>query len=151
MDSGRVGYHHDMQSHETSPESSTWWLLRLEPGPEAPRRARDWLEHLGLPLDQTAVLLAHELVINSVTHSDAEHIWLTVVAVPAGVRIEVTDDGRGHPEAKRPGPLATSGRGLRWVDALADDWGVAPRQLTHVWFQVPLEGDVSGPAGSRST
>jgi anti-sigma regulatory factor (Ser/Thr protein kinase) len=129
------------QSHQALPEGSAWWLLRLEAGPEAARRARDWLEHLSLPLQQTAVLLAHELVINSTIHSDAKHIWLTVVAVPEGVRIEVVDDGCGQPEAKRPGPLATSGRGLRWVDALADDWGVAPRQLTHVWFQVPLERD----------
>lgn len=82
---------------------------------------------------------------------------------PFGCGTHLVDRGRGAPgcqdrghrrrpgpsRAKGPGPFATSGRGLRWVDALADDWGVAPRQLTHVWFQVPLEGEVSEPAGSR--
>jgi anti-sigma regulatory factor (Ser/Thr protein kinase) len=128
-----------LHEHDLSSDASSCLLLELESGPDAARRAREWLERLELPLPPEAVLLAHELVTNSVVHSPAARIWLTVVAVPDGFRVEVVDDGGGRPAPRQPQPFETSGRGLRWVDALSDDWGVAPRHLTHVWFQVPAE------------
>ncbi|MFG2628730.1 ATP-binding protein [Streptomyces sp. NPDC048473] len=40
------------------------------------------------------------------------------------VRLEVRDSGPGQPAVQRPGDDACSGRGLRLVGELADDFGV---------------------------
>jgi hypothetical protein len=51
------------------------------------------------------------------------------------------------PEAPAPEPDSTSGRGLRIVDHLADDWGItATTRGKTVWFEIRLMGDPSpGP------
>ena len=126
-----------LSGHEESLSDADFDQLRLRCDRRAARRARRWLAKKGYGSEHPLTLLAHELVTNSVEHSRAQHVWLTLLTVPDGVRVEVVDDGGGDPRPAEPGPLAESGRGLRWVEALSDTWGVARRKLTHVWFQLP--------------
>lgn len=86
-----------------------------------------------------AELVFAELVGNAARHTDA---WLqvTIVAIPAGLRIEVADSCRQKPRlASRDGaePDGESGRGLALVDALAPRWGVRGhvRAGKTVWFE----------------
>ncbi|MGX1758952.1 ATP-binding protein [Streptomyces lydicus] len=71
-----------------------------------------------------------ELVTNAVRHgSPAGHLILVRVIVNETLlRIEVHDAGESRPRLQAPADDDASGRGLFLVDALADDWGVAPRE-----------------------
>lgn len=81
------------------------------------------------PHVDVALLLASELVSNSVMHSGSAVpgglVTVTVAAGAEGVRVEVTDrSGDGVP-VLRPaaGGEAECGRGMRIVDDLAARWG----------------------------
>ena len=103
----------------------------------APSRARVWLESLELHIPSDAKLLAHELVVNAMRHTHSERIWVVVVASPTVIRVQVSNEGRTDPHLGDPEPLSDSGRGLRWVDALSQEWDAERTSATHVWFQVP--------------
>jgi serine phosphatase RsbU (regulator of sigma subunit)/anti-sigma regulatory factor (Ser/Thr protein kinase) len=118
--------------------------LRLPGGPHAPAVARAAVEtlpagSLDAPLAHTARLLASEIVTNSVIHGgtgEDDWIGLDVVLSPGGLRVEVTDHGRGFARAPaRPDPDDPGGRGLFLVEELADRWGSADGG-TRVWFEV---------------
>ncbi len=123
--------------------------LKLERGADAPARAREWIESLTSRLpDQLAAdvrLLSHELVTNAVKHSDGDQIWLAALVLPEAIRIEVCDEGGlSRPVMLPHDSYASSGRGLLWVNELADAWGTDKhRRVTSVWFQIDLdpEGD----------
>lgn len=121
--------------------------LRLERTPEAPARARRWIESLtaSLPdsLAQDVRLLSHELVTNAVKHSDGERIWLAALLLPTAIRIEVCDEGGlSQPVMLPHDTYASSGRGLLWVNQLSDAWGADQhRRVTSVWFQIELDED----------
>ena len=102
-----------------------------------PARARQWLESLELNLPGEAKLLAHELVVNAIHHTDTEKVWMVVVASPTVIRVQVSNEGRTDPHLEEPKPFSDSGRGLRWVDALSQEWDSERTSATHVWFQVP--------------
>ena len=115
---------------------------------ESPARARAFLADRLAAWDcagagEVALLLLSELVTNGVLHAG------TPVGVAAGydgrtVAVAVTD---GVPGGITPGPWpvshprgAPSGRGLRIVDALADDWGVSVHDRGKtVWFELDPE------------
>jgi anti-sigma regulatory factor (Ser/Thr protein kinase) len=102
--------------------------------PSAPRAAalarqevRDPLTLLGLRrLEDTAVLLASELVGNAVRH--ARHggtvLELRIADTRAWLRIEVADADPRPPQPHFPAGLDESGFGLVLVEALAAKWGV---------------------------
>lgn len=95
---------------------------------DLPRAVRDALE-----------LCVSELAANCVMHAVSD-FSVTVIRA-GGVRIEVTDDGSGSVEPRTVSDREIRGRGLRIVDALADDWGVRPAdQLPGktVWVQFHL-------------
>lgn len=80
------------------------------------------------PCGDVAVLLASEMVTNSLLHGGSagpgEAVTVTVVLWDVGVRVEVT--GRkadGVPVLRRPDDEAEGNRGLRLVEELADRWG----------------------------
>jgi hypothetical protein len=54
------------------------------------------------------------------------------------VRVEIGDRGRGFAEGKTsmPGAEAESGRGLAFLDALADRWGIVRNGESCVWFEL---------------
>jgi anti-sigma regulatory factor (Ser/Thr protein kinase) len=72
---------------------------------------------------ETAALLASELVTNALVHAEAPYR----IAVESGdgvLRISVSDGTTGGPRIEPEDGVATSGRGVRLVEALTDRWGV---------------------------
>ncbi len=130
---------------------------------DAPARARRAIEGLGLgqPEQESASLLASELVTNAVRHSGAgtgDPIELRVEVGSASLRMSVTDAGRGFalgPELPEPGVVG--GFGLFLIERLADSWGVETSARTTVWLELgfarvpscadPGTADGAGAAG----
>jgi hypothetical protein len=80
--------------------------------------------------------LTSELANNAVIHARTP---FTVGVLPGETRIRVTvSDGSVTPPVPRSlGPDHPSGRGLRIVEALADDWGFSlEKRGKTVWFEV---------------
>lgn len=51
---------------------------------------------------------------------------------------------------RRPGELASSGRGLVLIELLADTWGVAPRgKGKSIWFELVEPQETHTPSGSH--
>jgi serine phosphatase RsbU (regulator of sigma subunit)/anti-sigma regulatory factor (Ser/Thr protein kinase) len=88
----------------------------------------------------SAVLLLSEMLTNVLVHTDADALLLAEVHGELGVRrmrIEVTDTSDDLPHKRRPGELASSGRGLMLIELLADIWGVDPRgEGKSIWFEL---------------
>ena len=62
---------------------------------------------------------------------------ITLFELPRAWRVEVSDEGGVSEPALLPAqPFATSGNGLRWVQTLADDWGIDLGGRVSVWFQL---------------
>jgi anti-sigma regulatory factor (Ser/Thr protein kinase) len=99
----------------------------LPPRATSPREARRWvaqqLEDMGLqPFVEQAELLSTELVTNALLHAGTT-IRVRVAREGQGVRIEVQDGSRVVPSRRLYSPTATTGRGTRLLDSLADEWG----------------------------
>ncbi|MFF4487496.1 SpoIIE family protein phosphatase [Streptomyces sp. NPDC001544] len=106
---------------------------------EARQHVRELL-HDWTSADQvdSAVLLVSEMVTNVLVHTDADAMLLAEVTGDKGerrLRVEVTDAGDDLPHRRRPGELASSGRGLLLIELLAESWGVDPRgEGKSIWF-----------------
>ncbi|MBO0839882.1 MAG: ATP-binding protein [Sciscionella sp.] len=72
-----------------------------------------------------AALLASELVANVVAHTSTR-CTLRVKLADSALQIAVHDDEPRPPRLHHPEPLASGGRGLVLVDALATSWGITP-------------------------
>jgi serine phosphatase RsbU (regulator of sigma subunit)/anti-sigma regulatory factor (Ser/Thr protein kinase) len=97
----------------------------------------------------SAVLLLSEMLTNVLVHTDADALLLAEVRGGPGerrMRVEVTDTSDDLPHKRRPGELASSGRGLVLIELLADAWGVAPRgEGKSIWFELyESDGSASG-------
>ncbi|MGW2615604.1 ATP-binding SpoIIE family protein phosphatase [Streptomyces sp. NPDC001500] len=88
----------------------------------------------------SAVLLVSETLTNVLVHTDADALLVAEVTGAPGerrMRIEVTDTSDDLPHKRRPGELASSGRGLVLIELLAHTWGVAPRgEGKSIWFEL---------------
>ena len=111
-------------------------------------QARAAVDQLGLlqsyPDARFAVrLLVSELFTNAVKyggrHGEA-HVRLALELGDSHVRAEVGDHGQGFPggPVSMPAEDAESGRGLAFLDAIADRWGVIRGDENCVWFEVDL-------------
>ncbi|MFJ9715969.1 SpoIIE family protein phosphatase [Streptomyces sp. NPDC101213] len=101
----------------------------------------------------SAVLLVSEMLTNVLVHTDDDALLVAEVAGDPGerrMRIEVTDTSDSLPHKRRPGELASSGRGLVLTELLADAWGVSPRgEGKTIWFELyePGAGGAEGEPG----
>jgi anti-sigma regulatory factor (Ser/Thr protein kinase) len=93
-----------------------------------------------------ATLLTSELVTNAIRHSRSGEsggsVGLMVVAVPDGIRVEVTDSGSdaSAPVVKEDS-YTCDGHGLFLVEAVAREWGCRRSDAgTTVWFCLGLPG-----------
>jgi anti-sigma regulatory factor (Ser/Thr protein kinase) len=119
--------------------------LRVDPDPASAATVRravgESLDASGLPAPviDDAVLIATELLGNSLRHADAlpsGELRVSWDVDGDGVVVRVTDGGGGQlPHVRNTRADATTGRGLRIVDALAAEWGVEsqPDGATTVW------------------
>ncbi|MEV6997354.1 SpoIIE family protein phosphatase [Streptomyces sp. NPDC093982] len=103
----------------------------------------------------SAVLLLSETLTNVLVHTDADALLLAEVRGEQGdrrMRVEVTDTSDDLPHMRRPGELASSGRGLMLIELLAHAWGVDPRgEGKSIWFEFYESegaGGVGGPGGA---
>jgi anti-sigma regulatory factor (Ser/Thr protein kinase) len=86
---------------------------------------------------ERALLLTSEAVTNAVLHA-ATAITVEAHAANDRLRVVVADGDERAPTTLAPRG-AGGGFGLHIIDALADDWGVAPRDDGKaVWFEVSL-------------
>jgi anti-sigma regulatory factor (Ser/Thr protein kinase) len=86
-------------------------------------------------------LLVSELFTNAVKYGSRRpnaRVRFSVAVTDSHVRAEIGDNGRGFPDgrATMPEPDAESGRGLAFLDALANRWGVVHNGETCVWFEL---------------
>ena len=118
--------------------------VELDSGPTAAAEARAALKTLDGRVARNTLddlrLLVSELVTNSVRHSGAAPtatVELQVVSRPSGVRVEVSDCGKGfEPRPRVPDQAVDSGWGLHLVDQIADRWGVDAGGRKRVWFEI---------------
>ncbi|NEB82470.1 SpoIIE family protein phosphatase [Streptomyces sp. SID14478] len=108
----------------------------------------------------SAVLLISEMVTNVLVHTDGDALMVAEVTRgteggPRRMRVEVADASDNLPHKRRPGELASSGRGLVLMELLAQRWGVDPQgEGKSIWFELyePSAAPVAGDgAVSRET
>lgn len=117
--------------------------LELAPEPQsagaARRFVRDQLRAWRVGADEDDIaLMVSELVTNVGLHARTEAL-VRVALRDRCLRVEVSDHSPEPIEVRPHAPGAETGRGLRIVEALAEDWGVQARDGGKtVWFEVPV-------------
>jgi anti-sigma regulatory factor (Ser/Thr protein kinase) len=109
--------------------------------PTARRFAESVLAGWGQPdLGWTAAQVVSELAANCAIHARTD-FSVRVTLDPGGARLEVRDGSPVGVSPRAYSDTATTGRGLRMVEALSSGWGVdlAPSGKT-VWVQLALPG-----------
>ncbi|ARF73675.1 ATP-binding SpoIIE family protein phosphatase [Streptomyces sp. NPDC012600] len=88
----------------------------------------------------SAVLMVSEMATNVLVHTDGDALMAAEVSGDRGerrLRVEVADASDELPHKRRPGEMASSGRGLVLMEMLADAWGVDPRgEGKSIWFEL---------------
>ncbi|WUS97896.1 SpoIIE family protein phosphatase [Streptomyces sp. NBC_00708] len=87
-----------------------------------------------------AVLLLSEVATNVLVHTDGDALMVAQATGPPGercLRVDVADASDELPHKRRPGEMASSGRGLVLMEMLAHQWGVDPRGAgKSIWFEL---------------
>lgn len=124
------------------------FAMRFTSTPRGARLARrlvshrldEWGHPYDGPVNEAVTLIAAELVANAVRHGyvPGRDFHLQLTESSGTVRLEVSDTRTDRlPELQVP--QGEGGRGLLLVEALADKWGVLPRQPgKSVWAEVRL-------------
>lgn len=112
----------------------------------AARAFATWTLGEGGACTDIAVLLTSELVTNSLQHGgscrDGGSVTVTLIAIPGGIRAEVTDEGGPTVPTLHDGhggqpDLAEGGRGLQLVEVLSARWGYFRDGTgTMTWFEL---------------
>ncbi len=124
--------------------------------PESVTAARRWVRHVlrdrSPEMVEAAELMTSELATNCVRHARTD--FELSIRAAGEIRIEVRDKGTGRPTVLSPAPEEPSGRGLRIIDAMSDEWGVIPgSDGKAVWFTIlapEAQGEPAARARSRS-
>jgi anti-sigma regulatory factor (Ser/Thr protein kinase) len=88
-----------------------------------------------------AELLTSELVTNALVHARTE-VQVAVAVADGVAEIGVTDGAPGVPEQRISSYPSEGGRGLRLVDAVAQEWGVANvGSGKQVWFRLDVSDE----------
>ncbi|MFE9823669.1 ATP-binding protein [Streptomyces sp. NPDC005791] len=125
----------------TAPYPGDTFELRFSATPRGARLARrlashrvhEWGHRYNSELNDTVSLVVGELAANAVTHGlvPGRDVLLRLVRAAEGrLRVEVSDTrGERLPTSPTGLPVdAETGRGLLLVAALAEQWGVTPRE-----------------------
>ena len=106
-------------------------MTSLPRGRRAATDARDWLagylhgRTLG-PQADDALLVVSELATNAVQHGSGDVVVRAEIDDDRAIQLSVTDAGDRLPALQPADPGRVGGLGLRIVDQLASEWGVAP-------------------------
>ncbi|MDG4858106.1 SpoIIE family protein phosphatase [Streptomyces sp. T-3] len=108
---------------------------------ECRQQLRDLLHDWADPEQvDSAVLMVSEMVTNVLVHTDGDALLIAEARGELGerrLRVEVADASDELPHKRKPGELASSGRGLVLMELLADAWGVDPRgEGKSIWFEL---------------
>lgn len=97
----------------------------------------------------SAVLMVSEMATNVLVHTDGDALMVAQASGEHGerrLRVEVSDGSDELPHKRRPGEMASSGRGLVLMEMLADVWGVDPRGSgKSIWFELYESADPAEP------
>jgi len=110
--------------------------------PDSARAARHLLRsHVATILSgedvDTAMLLVSEVVTNAVVHAGTSVEVVVCLQGGATLRVEVADGSVQRPTIRHDAMMASTGRGLHLLDALAHRWGVTVRATGKtVWFEL---------------
>jgi len=129
-------------SGNTAPVPGSRWV-RLPASATAPALARDAVRDLlaSIPIDgetgELVVLLVSEVVTNALLHGEGP-IGMALESSDGQLTIGVADRCPQRTlELRHPGPEATSGRGLQFLDEFAARWWVEQGDgAKTVWFRV---------------
>ncbi|WP_424212877.1 ATP-binding SpoIIE family protein phosphatase [Streptomyces sp. BI20] len=107
----------------------------------------DWADEEQL---DSVVLMVSEVVTNVLVHTDGDAVLVAEAVGEPGsrrLRVDVADGSDEPPHKRRPGEMASSGRGVLLLELLADAWGVDPRgEGKSTWFELRER-----PAGAGGT
>jgi anti-sigma regulatory factor (Ser/Thr protein kinase) len=88
-----------------------------------------------------AVLLTSELVTNSVLHADSD-VTVTVAVADGKAEVGIADGSDILPRQRTGHVRSEGGRGLRLVEMVAAEWGVAALPAgKQVWFRLDVGTD----------
>ncbi|SCD99967.1 SpoIIE family protein phosphatase [Streptomyces sp. OspMP-M43] len=137
-------------ARETPPRRSVLTIAQAEPerisvGRQLVRELlHDWSDPEQV---DSAVLMVSEMATNVLVHTDGDALMVAEISGEQGerrLRVEVADASDELPHRRRPGEMASSGRGLVLMEMLADAWGVDPRgEGKSIWFEL-YEADEPG-------
>ncbi|WP_326766547.1 SpoIIE family protein phosphatase [Streptomyces sp. NBC_01591] len=136
---------------QTAPRRTALTIAQAEPERIAAARQqlRDLLHDWADPEQvDAAVLMISEMATNVLVHTDGDALMLAQATGEHGerrLRVEVSDGSDELPHKRRPGEMASSGRGLVLMEMLADAWGVDPRGSgKSIWFELHESGPEAG-------
>ncbi|MFF9346781.1 SpoIIE family protein phosphatase [Streptomyces sp. NPDC014734] len=128
---------------ETAGRRTTLTIAQAEPEQISVARQqvrellRDWADPEQV---DAAVLMISEMATNVLVHTDGDALLVARATGEHGerrLRVEVADGSDELPHRRRPGEMASSGRGLVLMEMLADAWGVDPRGAgKSIWFEL---------------
>lgn len=122
--------------------------LTVRAGLHAPSIARAFIrcavELLGTSASEDVLLLTSEAVTNSVVHASTETVGVSLWRCGEHVHVSVTDTDPEEPAMQPEDPTRVGGFGVRLIDLLAADWGVAQTgdDGKCVWFEVPIADEL---------
>ncbi|MFJ9889963.1 SpoIIE family protein phosphatase [Streptomyces sp. NPDC091287] len=132
-----------VSARETPPRRSVMTIAQAEPerisvGRQLVRELlHDWRDPEQV---DSAVLMVSEMATNVLVHTDGDALMVAEISGEQGerrLRVEVADASDELPHKRRPGEMASSGRGLVLMEMLADAWGVDPRGAgKSIWFEL---------------
>ncbi|MET9655956.1 SpoIIE family protein phosphatase [Streptomyces sp. NPDC006510] len=132
---------------QPAPRRTALTIAQAEPERIAAARQqlRDLLHDWADPEQvDAAVLMISEMATNVLVHTDGDALMLAQATGEHGerrLRVEVSDGSDELPHKRRPGEMASSGRGLVLMEMLADAWGVDPQGAgKSIWFELYESG-----------
>ncbi len=130
-------------AHPAAPRRTALTIAQAEPERIAAARTlmrellHDWADPEQV---DSAVLMVSEMATNVLVHTDGDALMVAQASGEHGrrrLRVEVSDGSDELPHKRRPGEMASSGRGLVLMEMLADAWGVDPRGAgKSIWFEL---------------
>lgn len=99
----------------------------------------------GYPSVAELEVVTSELLTNAIAHAGSAATLRCSMDADGAIDIAVSDDSRAMPVEQHLGDVATHGRGLTIIEALAESWGTTliPGDGKTVWARMNADGSSS--------